>query len=302
MGILNIDEHLNCFHYDKTENPQIELVRLPKGYERELEMNNNEVIFFLNGKLKYRFRSFSEVYGAKGQILFVPAGGTFSYKVINSAELIVFRLHDHVQLCENFQIEKLYGIRQIEPGNDYEPRTKNLNRLEIKPCVWHFLDSLADYLNDGVKCRCFFEIKIKEFFQLLRLYYPKEEIHDFFYLILSGDTAFSEYVRQRWTRFRSVKEMAESVYMTQKQFSNKFKNIFGVTPHKWMTEGRANMVLNELTSTSKSFKQIALELGFTSEQQFSKFSRKVFGKTARELRISAKAGGKNDKKKGFFDN
>jgi methylphosphotriester-DNA--protein-cysteine methyltransferase len=65
-----------------------------------------------------------------------------------------------------------------------------------------------------------------------------------------------------------------------------------MTPHKWMTEGRANMVLDELTSTSKSFKQIASELGFSSEQQFSKFSRKVFGKTARELRVSAKTHGK----------
>jgi AraC-like DNA-binding protein/mannose-6-phosphate isomerase-like protein (cupin superfamily) len=288
MGILNIDEHLNCFHYDKTENPQIELVNLPKGFEKARKANNNEVIFFMSGKMKYHFLTFSDVFLSKGQILFIPAGESFSYKTVSNVTLIIFRLHDHIQLCENFQIEKLYGIRQTEPGNDYEPRTKSMNLLEIKPGVWHFLDSLANYLNDGVKCRCFFEIKVKEFFSLLRLYYPKEDIHDFFYLILSGDTAFSEYVRQRWMRFRNVKEMADSVYMTQKHFSEKFKNIFGMTPHKWMEEGRANMMLNELTSTNKSFKQIASEMGFSSEQQFSKFSRRVFGKTARELRMSAK--------------
>jgi AraC-like DNA-binding protein len=294
MGILYINEHLNCFHYDKTENPQIELVTRPKGFEEVRKANNNEVVFFMNGKLKYRFRTFSDVILSKGQILFVPAGESFSYKVVSNVTLIVFRLYDHVQLCESFQLEKLYGSRGTEPESDHEPRTKNLNLLEIKPCVWHFLDSLYDYLNDGVKCRCFFEIKVKEFFTLLRLYYQKEEIHDFLYLILSGDTAFSEYVRQRWRRFRSVKEMADSVYMTQKHFSEKFKNIFGMTPHKWMEEGRANMMLNELTTTNKSFKQIASELGFSSEQQFSKFSRRVFGKTAKELRMSAKtqSGGK----------
>jgi len=258
------------------------------GFEQTREINNNEVVFFMEGKIEYSFRHFAEVYGAKGQILFIPAGGTFSYKVISNAVVIVFRLHDIVQLCENFKAEQLYGIRQIEPANDYIPRTKSLNFLEIKPCIWRFLDALADCLNDGVKCRCFFDIKIKEFFQLLRLYYPKEEIHDFLYLILSGDTAFSECVRRQWARFRNVKEMADSMHMTPKQFSNKFKDVFGTTPHKWMTGGRAEMVMKEVTSTNKSFKQIASDLDFRSVQQLSKFTRKVFGKTTKELRNAAK--------------
>lgn len=283
-----MDEHLDCFYYDKTENPQIELISLPKGYEETRKVINNEVLFFMEGKLKYQFRSFPAVYGSKGQILFVPAGGTFSCKVMNNTEIIIFRLRSHIQLCENFQIEKLYGLGTTESDGEYKPRTKRLNCLEIKPCVWRFLDALADYLSDGIKCRYFFELKIKELFHLLRLYYSQEDLHDFFYLILSGDTAFSEYVRKRWTRFRNIKEMAGSLNMTQKQFSNKFKTVFGVTPHKWVTEGRAKMVLDELTATNKSFKQIAFELGFSSEQQFSKFSKKVFGKTAKALRVSVK--------------
>jgi AraC-like DNA-binding protein len=264
------------------------LVSLPEGFEEVRKANSHEVVFFISGRLKYHFRTFSDVFLSKGQILFIPAGEGFSYKVVSSVTLIVFRVHNHLQLCENFQIEKLYGIRKTESGSDYEPRTKSLNILEIKTCVWNFLDTLTDYLNDGVRCRCFFDIKIKEFFQLLRLYYPKEEIYDFLYLILSGDTAFSEYIRQRWTRFRNVKEMAESLYMTQKYFSSKFKKIFGVPPHKWIEDGKANIIRNELLLTNKSFRKIALEMGFSSEQQFSKFTKRVFGKTARELRISAK--------------
>jgi AraC-like DNA-binding protein/mannose-6-phosphate isomerase-like protein (cupin superfamily) len=291
MELLYINEHQSCFYYDKTENPQIELINHPKGFGEERKSNNNEVVFFIGGKLKYNFRTFSNILLSKGQILFIPAGERFSYKAVSNVTLIVLRLHDHIQLCENFQIEKLYGIRQAESEDDYEPRTKTLNLLTIKPCVWHYLHSLADYLNDGVKCRRFFDIKIREFFHLLRFYYSKEDIHDFFYLILSGDTAFSEYVRQRWTTFRSVREMADSVHMTQKQFTKKFKDIFGMTPHKWITEGKASKVLNELTSTDKSFKQIASELGFSSEQQFSRFSRTVFGKTAKDLRVFAKTQG-----------
>jgi AraC-like DNA-binding protein/mannose-6-phosphate isomerase-like protein (cupin superfamily) len=288
MGILNISEHQSCFHYDKTDHPQIQLVTFPKGFYEKRKAIDNEVIFFVTGKLKYSFRLFSDVPLGKGQVLFVPAGESYVFRTESSVLVLILRLHDHVQLCESYQIEKLFGLRDADDGQTFAPRTENMNILEMKSCLWRFLYSLLDCLKDGVRCHGFFELKIKEFLTLLRLYYPKEDIHDFFYLILSGDTAFSEYVRQWWPKFKNVKEMAESLHMSHKQFTDRFKSVFGTTPHKWINEARANMVLNALTTTSKSFKQIAIELGFSSDQQFSKFSRKSFGTTAKELRKTSK--------------
>ena len=119
---------------------------------------------------------------------------------------------------------------------------------------------------------------------LLRIYYPKEEIYDFLYLILSGDTAFSEYVRLYWHRFHNVAEIAESLNITARQFSSKFKAVFGLTPYKWMKRERAKMIKTQLLDANKTIKQVAFENGFCDLPQFTKFCKKEIWKTPTDIR------------------
>lgn len=282
MRIADMQDHVSCFYFDTTGKPAIEPVKIAKGAKGDFHTRSNEILFFIEGRMQLISEDFPEYEGMKGLIVFLPAGKIYSYTALSTTVLIVFRIYKPIRLCNNFTIEKFYASKQTE--DTHELHTQYCSALEINARVWHLLDGIGDCLSDGIKCSSYFDLKIKEFFLMLRVYYPKEEIRNFLSPILSGDTAFSEYVRQEWHHFRTVTEMAESLRMTPRKFSAKFKEIFGQPPYRWMTEGRARIIRQQLTTTNKPLKQISLENGFGSVVEFTKFCKKELGATPTGIR------------------
>lgn len=299
MELLYAKEHLSCFNNENSEKPLIEVKSMVKGQNSELCVTDNEIVFFLDGCICFEFDDFPDYEAVKGQILFLPSGGTYFYSVQADTRVIILRILDSISLCENYRIERLYEYKK---GQDrHAPETRSFSVLEMVPRVWHYVKGLNDCISDGIRCRYYSEMKIREFFLLLRTYYPKEDIHDFFYLILSGNTAFSEYVRLRWRQYHTVRELAASMHLSPKQFSTRFTAVFEKTPYRWMTEGKARIVQSEIVSTDKPFKQIALENGLSSDAQFTRFCRKELGMTPTEIRYGKTHARNNCKKKDNFN-
>ncbi len=288
MKSLYRQEHICCPNYDQTEKPTIEVVKIVKGEKKELSASNNEIVFIIEGRMRYYFQDIPAYEAVKGQILFRPVSTHYSYEALSNSLVVIFRIHKPIELCCKYSLEKLYGQQSIERYRsgkvEVGTEPKRIGTLEINSRIWYFLDGLIDCIADGIGCRCWFETKINEFFGLLRFYYTKETLSGFFYLILSGDTAFSEYVRLNWKQFRSVCGLAESMNITPKQFSSRFIKIFGKTPYRWIMEKTAQMAYHEITSTKKPFKEIAVESGFNSDTQFTRFCKNEFNKTPTELR------------------
>lgn len=286
MSILYQNEHSGCFNNDRSEKPQIEVKKIVKGDTGILSLKDNEIVFITEGRISFVANDFSGCEGIKGQILFFPAGGNYSFEALAHSTITIFRFYESIKLCDNFDLEKLYEKKALTNG--YRIRTARFGTLDINAHLWHYLDGLNDLISKGMRCRNFFKIKIKELLLILRSFYTKEELHDFFSPILSDDTAFSEYVRLSWKNFRTVTEVANSMHMTHKQFYNKFIAIFGKKPQRWMNEGRARIIHNEIISTRKQFKLIAAENGFASDTHFTRFCKKELGKTPTEVRYGKK--------------
>lgn len=284
MSIFYRKEHLACKHYDRSEKPLIEVVRIVKGERRKLSTVNNEIECVIEGRMRYFFGHFPPYEAARGQMIFRPSGGEYAYEALSNAMVVIFRTHNHVMLCNNFSVEKLYGLSEAGGYDEPEEDKEHIGTMEINARMWHFLNGIIDCVRDGLKCTHWFELKVRELELLMRMYYTKEELYLFFYMILSGNMTFSEYVRLNWRDFRSVKELAESMHMTEKTFRMKFKPLFGQTPHRWMAKNTARIVYKEITSTQKSFKVISAECGFTSETQFTRFCKKELGETPTKLR------------------
>ena len=283
MELKYINEHLACFNYNQSVKPQIEVVKIDKQEERALSITENEIVFVLQGRIKFFFEDFSDYECQKEEFTFLPSGGKYSITGLSDSLVVVFRLNEAIVLCENFRIESLF-TNTVRKGECQARIEYWFSKLIIEPRIWHFLEGVLDCMNDGMKCRCYFESKIKELLLLLRVYYTKEELHDFFFLILSKNTTFSEYVRLRWRQFNSVQEMADSMHLTHKQFYRRFVSIFGKTPQQWMMEGKAGIVHSEITGTDKQFKQIALENGFNADTQFNHFCKRMFGYSPTDIR------------------
>jgi len=293
MEIVNFTQHTSCIHFDKNEQPQIQWVQIDKDTRHTWQPCRNEVIFFLEGRMQLQLPGCAQYEGIKGKILFLPAAETYTYLALTPTILLIFRLSEAIQLCDSFHIETLHKVRRTDGQNDYTPRTREIGTLEISPRIWTFLDGIIGCLKDGIRCRIFFEMKIKEFFMMVRWYYPPEEIHDFLYAILSEDTAFSEYVRLQWTNYSNVTRLAASMNLTTRQFSKKFARVFGTTPYQWIKQGKTRIIHQQLTTTDKPYKYLAEEYGFKSAQQFSKFVKKHMGQTPGQIRMASMRKGKN---------
>ena len=151
--------------------------------------------------------------------------------------------------------------------------------------IRQLVDNISQSLEHGLTCHYWLEIKVQEFFLLLRIYYSKERIYEFLYPILSNDIAFSEQIRLHWKKFQTAAELAAFLNLTIKKFTMQFTAVFGQTPYQWMLQERARIVLFEVKSTGKLFKEIAVENGFSSESSFTRFCRKEFNKTPTQIRL-----------------
>lgn len=287
VRISDINEHLNCFNYTSGEKQAIEPVRIVKGEKGNESTDSNVVLFIQEGRIRYSFRACPEHEGQKGHIIFIASGTDYSYHALTNVKAVVFRIYTPISLCANYTVDMLYKMGKAKQTDEYKSETQKLGILETNVRMWHFVDGVADCITDGLKCHCWFEMKIKELFLLIRVYYSKQEIRDFLYPILSKDTAFSEHVRKYWRNFRTVNELAAFMNMTPKRFSTQFAAVFGKTPYKWITEARADSIRREITATNKQFKQIAIEHGFTSDSLFTRFCRTMFDQTPTNLREKA---------------
>lgn len=282
MDIFYEKEHQDCRYNQPLEKPQIEVGTILKGESGSLFISGNEIVFFLEGKIWFIFNDFFEYEGEKGEILFLPAGRKYNYQVMTDTVFIVFRIHGQIHLCNNFEQRDLRELKQVSDG--YEHHISHFNTLNITPRLWHFLIGVSDCVSDGLCCRYYFEIKTKELLLLFRTYYSKAELYEFFFLILSGDMSFSEIIRLNWHKYATVKDLADSMHLTRKQFNSRFLTVFGKTPQRWINEARAKNVCEEILHTDKQFKEIAADNGFASDTHFTRFCKKVTGNTPTEIR------------------
>lgn len=280
MEIRNKSTHQECLCYEKGEKPTVEIRKLKPGYEEETTFRKNEIVFMLEGKVRFLFRDYSEKEHRAGEFIFIPVGGVFRFEVLKETLVIVIRLNENVKFCKRYRIEDLY----MQKGRiDESPRMK-IHALEIIPPLRSFLMGLHETVSGGLTCRNYFDLKAKELLVLLKAYYPKEALREFFSLILSPDTVFSEYVRANHHKYKTAKEIAESMHITPKLFSKKFISIFGEPALNWMTREKALSIYSELYSGNEPITLIVDKYRFSSQSHLNKFCKREFGKNPGEIR------------------
>lgn len=289
-----IHESPDCFIYDRSEKPQIYLYDFDDGgITHHSKLQGHVIAFMLEGSISITFPDRTKHLFRKGQMMFMPAGSIYTWNIREYMQLLVYQLQPTgFRLCEKFPIESLYSddakYLWAEDGEemniDEEKAKERFSVLKIHPRLLQRLESVCGCFIDGVRCKKFFEKEIENFFILLRCYYSKKELYSFMRFIMTGNMVFTEYVRLRWKEFSTVASLAASMSMTTKHFSRMFMLSFGQRPSLWMANNRARLIFDELTASDKSLKQIAFNNGFTSISQFSKFTKRVLGKTASEIR------------------
>lgn len=284
MDVLNKTDIQGCFYYENGAGASVEIRNLKQQQEEEVSLLKNEIAFILEGEMRLAFRNLPEKILGKGDFVFIPVRGVFRYTVLKETLMIIFRLNGNIKLCDGCRLEDLY-----KTGKTALKSTKNdVCILKANPPLRHFLYGVNATVAGGLNCRYYYDLKVKELFVLLKVYYPRESLRGFFSRILSPDTLFSEYVRANHHKYKTSKELAEAMNITPKLFSRKFSKIFGEPAIGWMMREKALCIYSELHTGSDPIAQVADKYWFSSQSHLHKFCKREFGKTPGEIRYGAK--------------
>ena len=92
------------------------------------------------------------------------------------------------------------------------------------------------------------------------------------------------YITEHLTEEISVEALAQLVGLSPFHFSRMFKQTTGMPPHQFVTRERITRAQQLIRETSRSFIEVALDVGYTSPSHFAQIFRRVAGVTPTKFR------------------
>lgn len=93
-----------------------------------------------------------------------------------------------------------------------------------------------------------------------------------------------EHINQNYNRAIHVEELASLMYLSVNQFERKFKQVFQISPMKFLTGYRVHRACYDLLHTDHTVTQIAIRNGFYDHSHFIRHFRNAMGMTPNQYR------------------
>lgn len=284
MKLLYAEEHLSCFNYEG-EDSLITLMHYEAGDFVEIFPKYNLIVFVVEGSLSFSYGEYMNVSAKKGDIIVHPSNHNCKVNYTSNTSILSLRLSMDLSFCNHFSFEMLSKETHHQNGSPNKLRLLHANEV-----VNIYLTGLLNYLQDGLRCYYFFELKIRELLYIFRGYYPKEELSEFFAPMLNSDFHFSNMVFQAYSETTSVNELAKKLNYSLSGFGKRFRRVFNVSAYQWMQMQKAKNIYHEINCSNKTFTELSFEYGFSSPSHFNDFCKKYFEETPGNIRKRYRVG------------
>lgn len=271
-----LDEFV-CNRPAKSNVNLIERLYLKENEDWSLVLIDSKILIVLDGDLRFSLGDFPSRVISKGRLLMIPSGYHFKTKALVNSEFVIIRMDAQLQFCDCFSFDNLSREKENNLGDD-------INYLDFNIALVKFIDSLTLYLDDKLTCSYLYQLKIKELFFIFRSYYDPKDLYAFFYMYLTNNNSFSDYIYKNYKKVKTVEEFAKLSNYSLSGFQKRFKKVFGMPVYQWMKEQRSRNILHEINNTKKSFKEISDDFGFYSPSHFNDFCKMQFGSTPGDIR------------------
>ncbi len=271
--LLYAEEHLSCSNYGSEESALVRIVEYAKGEVRDRLFLQSGIAFVLKGNVQVSVDGIKDYPIGEEKIVVSPMGTRFRVEAMEDTTVLVFHMKYTTQLCESFRYDTLAPDKGRE-----------LKALSFNPAIRNFIGDLMARINDGLTCKHYLEHKLSELFFLFRAYYTKEELAAFFCRLMTSDLAFRELVVQKYSKAKSVRELADMTHYSETGFHKRFKKVFGESPSDWLNREKANVLRRELMHTQTPLKIVSDKFDFSSVSHLNKFCKKHLGATPLQVR------------------
>lgn len=270
-----------CLDCKEVDNPAFRYVESPVG-EKIIFKNNSTytVVFILSGEALISCNEFVNVPIRAGQLTIFPILSSCVWETVTAATGIVLETKRSLSPCDREQVKHY--------ADKYPKAEPVFGGIPIKPRLSEFLNSMKNYIKDGIKCPYMHNAKEEELASIFRAYYSSEELEMFYLPTVMDTQEFKYFIMQNYLKMKGVAEFVDLSGLTTSTFNRKFKSHFGTTPYQWMMKQKSKHILHELTTGNKKISEIMREFQFQNASHFNYYCRTVLGATPTELRAQKK--------------
>lgn len=278
--LCHIDNYACSFRKKESDGTVVKLLTLAQSEVTDNISSDNKLCFLIKGKIALSFANHIDSIVNENNVVCLPVEQHYSLKALEPSTLLVIRTEEQISFCNCLNIEDLY--RHFESEN--YTSTDELYILEINPEIKYYIEFILFYLDKGICCEVFYKGIVKELFFLLRFFYSKKELSLLFHRVLSPDSKFYSDIMRNSHKCKSVIELAQTLNYSVSGFEKHFKQIFGISPYKWMLQDKAEKVYCEIRLEKQDFKRISSDFGFSSISHFTNFCKTYLGTTPSNIR------------------
>lgn len=277
MSEFYCNEHNECINFVTDVNTWFQCLEIQQDELFDVKNKQHKhIFFFLEGSADVSYNEFPYKTFSAGEMIFLPKAADCKGKALTKCRVILLVYNNPIKFCGNTWLN---AISTYAKNVKYEFKSLPINHV-----LSQYLDLLQQYLTDGINCLYLHEIKQKEFFLLLKAYYDKEDLAQFFYPMIGQSIPLRNKVMENYLSVRSVKELANICSYSERHFNTLFIDEFGEPPYQWMQKQKSKHILRRLSENDVRIKDIVIEFGFSCPSHFNKYCLKLFGDTPVHIR------------------
>ncbi|MDT7830430.1 AraC family transcriptional regulator [Pricia sp. S334] len=232
----------------------------------------NFFVYVIQGKKKWRTLENSYMVHAN-EALFVKKGANIIHKFfdVQFCALMIFIPDDFIKDLIAEKPKIALGQKRVE--------SDSVIPLKLDKTLSTYFSSLyAYFFNEEKPSPHLMEIKFKELLVNLLSLPINPKIGSYFMDVAQREKPSVEYIMEsNFIHNLSLKEFAELTCRSLSTFKRDFKNRYGTSPGRWLTEKRLQHAERLLETTDQKIYEVAFECGFESPSHFTRVFKKKQG-------------------------
>lgn len=248
--------------------------------KNEIEIESNILIYVTKGK-KIIHLNFGDYVISEGDFLFLKSGNYVMSEVLDeSYEALLFFYNDMLLI----DFVNKYGVKLDTLNKELE---NNIFKIDKTLQLENSILSIVPYFEDNFcEEKNIIKLKFEEIFLNILNSDSASIFKSFLSLIYTDDAYFKSKIEQECLSFDSVSDMAKSFKMSELNFRDKFKSMFGITPKKWLLGKKLQKARILLQNSSLNVTEVCMEIGFDNISWFTQSFKKEFGVTPKQLKTN----------------